>query len=113
MGESAVIGAIAKYLRIDTSRVNLQNGIMDTFSELHTYVAQDLPVDVALDHTVFFVVQQPSTIYESASIEAGSSTTSQSSSELAWYYYAITGLLVGFVVVFGASKLFGVSKSSN
>merc|ERR1712054_223627 len=120
--ESALVGAIAKYLRIDTSRVSVQidptsegyclvevtisqtdcagtidiislmeyleNGIMDTFSALHTYVAQDLPVDVALDHTVFFVAQQ-------------------SSSELAWYYYAITGVLVGFVVVVGASKLFG------
>merc|ERR1711975_64279 len=144
--ESALVGAIAKYLRIDTSRVSVQidptsegyclvevtisqtdcagtidiislmeyleNGIMDTFSALHTYVAQDLPVDVALDHTVFFVAQQPSTIYESASIEADTAS-SQSSSELAWYYYAIIGLLVGFVVVFGASKLFGASKSSN
>merc|ERR1712054_63223 len=146
--ESTLVGAIGKYLRIDTARVNVQidptsegyclaeatisqadcagnvdilslieyleNGILDSFSALHTYVAQDLPVDVAFDHTVFFVAQQPSTIYESASIESGSvSTTSQSSSGLAWYYYTITGLFIGSAMVAAAYKLFGASKSSN
>jgi hypothetical protein len=144
--ETALIGAIAKYLRIDTSRVAveidptsegyclvevtisqadcagtvdivslleyLENGLMDTFSELHTYVAQDLPVDVSLDHTVFFVAQQPSNIYESASVSSASTSTT-SSSELAWYYYVIAGLVAGVIVVLGASKLFSGSKSND
>jgi hypothetical protein len=143
--ETVLIGAIAKYLRIDASRVAvgidptsegyclvevtisqadcagtvdiisllefLENGLSDTFSELHTYVAQDLPVDVTLDHSVFFVAQQPSTIYESARVESTTSNTT-TSSELAWYYYAIAGFMIGMVIVFGASKLFS-GKASN
>merc|ERR1712147_473389 len=102
MGESALIGAIARYLRIDTSRVTVQidptsegyclvettisqadcagtvdivsllefleNGIMDAFSELHTIVA--------LDTSVFFVAQQPSTVYDTQAVNSSSTTTS-------------------------------------
>jgi hypothetical protein len=77
----------------------LENGLSDTFSELHTYVAQDLPVDATLDNTVFFVAQQPSEVYQTAAVGTSTSSTIDTSSDFAWYYYIGAGVAVGLTTV--------------
>lgn len=139
--ETALVNSIAKFLRIDTSRVTvsldptsegyclvevtieqsecadnvdiislleyLETGIMDSFSELHTIVAQELPTDVTLDRSMFFVAQVPSTVYTAEAVTSSSSTTSDNGSELEWYYYAVAGFIAGLTVVVGLSYVCG------
>jgi hypothetical protein len=139
--ENALVNSIAKYLRIDTSRVTvsldptsegyclvevtiaqsdcadnidiislleyLETGIMDSFSELHTIVAQELPTDVTLDRSMFFVAQVPSTVYTAEAVTSSSTTTSDNGSELEWYYYAVAGFIAGLTVVVGLSYVCG------
>jgi len=139
--ENALVNSIAKYLRIDTSRVTvsldptsegyclvevtiaqsdcadnidiislleyLETGIMDSFSELHTIVAQELPTDVTLDRSMFFVAQVPSTVYTAEAVTSSSTTTSDNGSELEWYYYAVAGFIAGLTVVVGLSYACG------
>jgi len=139
--ETALVNSIAKYLRIDSSRVTvsldptsegyclvevtiaqsdcadnidiislleyLETGIMDSFSELHTIVAQELPTDVTLDRSMFFVAQVPSTVYTAEAVTSSSTTTSDNGAELEWYYYAVAGFIAGLTVVVGLSYACG------
>jgi hypothetical protein len=140
--ENTFANIIAKFLRIDTTRVSteidptnagyclmevtikqsdcadtvsvidllqyLENGVMDTFSELHEYLGmnEDISSDITFDHTVYFVAQTPATIYQEAAVSSNVDTTSSTDS-LAWYYYAAAGVVIGLIFVTGVHYAFG------
>merc|ERR1711912_164779 len=113
--EAGVASAIANYLRIAQDRVSvsqtscdsititellqqLEQATIDPFNELHGYIysEQDIPSDMTIDSSVFFVQQQPQTVLTADA--STSSTTGSSESSTEWYMYAVIGATVGALI---------------
>merc|ERR1711975_122968 len=75
----------------------LEQATRDPFNELHGYIysEQDIPSDMTIDSSVFFV-QQPQTVLTADA--STSSTTGSSESSTEWYMYAVIGATVGALI---------------
>merc|ERR1711975_205137 len=76
----------------------LEQATRDPFNELHGYIysEQDIPSDMTIDSSVFFVQQQPQTVLTADA--STSSTTGSSESSTEWYMYAVIGATVGALI---------------
>merc|ERR1711975_44523 len=76
----------------------LEQATRDPFNELHGYIysEQDIPSDMTIDSSVFFVQQQPQTVLTANA--STSSTTGSSESSTEWYMYVAIGAAFGALV---------------
>merc|ERR1712178_231764 len=78
----------------------LEEATRDPFNELHGYIysEQDIPSDMTIDSSVFFMQQQPQTLLTSENAALYNQETSNSGFE--WYIYLGAGVVLGVFVFF-------------
>jgi hypothetical protein len=91
--------AVCDSITITELLQQLEQATRDPFNELHGYIynEQDVPSDMTLDSSVFFVQQQPQTVL-SSSASSSSSTTGSSESSVEWYMYVAVGIAIGALI---------------
>merc|ERR1712178_432648 len=88
----------------------LEQATRDPFNELHGYIysEQDIPSDMTIDSSVFFVQQQPQTVLTADA--STSSTTGSSESSTEWYMYAVVGALIAGLYIHQSKKSSSVAQ---
>merc|ERR1712178_343526 len=82
----------------------LEQATRDPFNELHGYIysEQDIPSDMTIDSSVFFVQQQPQTVLTANASTSSTAGSSESSTE--WYMYVAIGAAVGGLYIHQSKK---------
>jgi len=93
----AVSQAACDSITITELLQQLEQATRDPFNELHGYIynEQDIPSDMTLDSSVFFVQQQPQSVLSS---DASTSSTTGSSESMDWYVFLAIGAAFGGIV---------------
>jgi len=89
----------------------LQTATSDPFNDLHGYIyaEENIPEEMTLDSSMFFIQQNPANVYLSESVST-STVEDASNDTYTWYMYVAVGIAIGAVL--GALYLKKGSKSS-
>merc|ERR1712054_357656 len=94
----SVSQAVCDSITITELLQQLEQATRDPFNELHGYIysEQDIPSDMTIDSSVFFVQQRPQTVLTANASTSSTTGSSESSSEV--YMYVAIGAAFGALI---------------